>query len=643
MTPNCRSNSALVRLSSVKVGADFCHRAAFAVLLSVSLTLQAAPIRVAVSEFADYSVNLPVIPATIAVLEETFGKENVETRVYSVANLLAAAKTGQFDFMLTSAGAFRRLSIEGAGAVNLATVASSRAPNPNFADGSVFFALKDREDIREIADLRGRTVAANHKNGFSGWQTAMGEVLRRGFDPDTFFSDVHFKGHDMPQVVSAVLTGEVDAGIVRACFLEDIGADLSRFRILDPLAQDGRIDCVTSTALYPNWTFSTLPTTPPEVSRRVAAALLAMEPIENGLHWGIATDFRPIDRLFLDLKIGPYEYLRTFSFWRFVQEHSLAFAVLLTGILALLLHSVTVGALVRRRTAALERAMARERLLESESRDAQARYEAIQKAGIVGQMSSIIAHELRQPLASISMYAFGLLRRLENGTDSRDVTAGYLEKIGRETKRASDIVDQVRAYAKGNRVRTPQDLTRLLAAAVSEVEKSFRRENPDITFVRPHPEAGPVTAEVNALEIELIAVNLMKNSLDAMAQKPHKRVRLTLARRSGYADITVEDDGDPISDDLFTSIVKQSGRTTKEKGLGLGLSIIRSITEDMGGRVTFSRTHKGSLLVKVSLPLAESREGGSEPSTDQSADKSAEQSAGNPGDQPVHETPTPQS
>ena len=174
-TPNCRSNSAFVRLSSVKVGADFCRRAAFAVLLSFSLTLQAAPIRVAVSEFADYSVNLPVIPATIAVLEETFGKENVETHVYSVANLLAAAKTGQFDFMLTSPGAFSRLSIEGAGAVNLATVASARAPNPNFADDSVFFTLKDREDIREIADLRGRTVAANHKNGFSGWQTAMRE------------------------------------------------------------------------------------------------------------------------------------------------------------------------------------------------------------------------------------------------------------------------------------------------------------------------------------------------------------------------------------------------------------------------------------------------------------------------------------
>ncbi len=269
----------------------------------------ATPIRFGISEFAEHSVNEPIIPATVALLEKTFGKDNVSAVTYSVAELQQAAKTGAVDIILSSAGTYRRLSLEGAGVHSLASVASARVSDPNYADGSVFFARNDREDIRSIEDLRGKTVAANHRWAFSGWQTAMGELLEHGIVPDGFFGEVHFKGHDMPQVVSAVVNGEADAGIVRACFLEDMGINPSAFRILGERPRDGKIDCVRSTDLYPNWTISTLPSLSPEASRHLAAALFSMPMIENGLRWSIANDFRPIDLLFYKLKIGPYEYL----------------------------------------------------------------------------------------------------------------------------------------------------------------------------------------------------------------------------------------------------------------------------------------------------------------------------------------------
>lgn len=565
---------------------------------SASAGAEHAPVRIGISEFAEYSVNLPIIPATVAQLEKTLGKENVDVKTYSVANLQAAAKAGRLDIILSSAGTYRRLAIEGAGVRDLATVVSERAPNPNYADGSVFFVLKERADIRSIGDLRHRTVAANHRYGFSGWQTAMGELLRRGFPEDGFFGAVLFKGHDMPQVVEAVESGEADAGIVRACFLEDMGADLTKYRILDPRPSDGKINCVHSTDLYPNWTVSTLPSTPPEVSRRIAAALLSMPPGVNGLHWSVGTDFRSIDRLFLDLKIGPYEYLRKFSFARFVREYSLPFAVVLTFVLALILHSVTVSWLVRRRTAELEDALRREKALEAESRTARERFAAIQKAGIVGQMSGIIAHELRQPLASISMYSFGLLRRLENGTDERATTVNYLEKISEQTKRASDIVDQVRAYAKGNRERSAQNLAKLISAAAEEARKSLRLPSSVIRLTLPDED---LTAEANPLEIELIAVNLIRNAADAVADVVSPSISVTLTGSGDECRLTVSDIGPPVSDELFAAIVQQSARTTKEKGLGLGLSIIRSLTEDMGGHVVFSRSEGGGLAVAVIL------------------------------------------
>ena len=142
-----------------------------AILLSTVLTavVQATPIRFGISEFAERSVNEPIIPATVALLEQTFGKDNVSAVTYSVEALQQAAKAGDVDIILSSAGTYRRLSLEGAGVHSLASVASARVPDPNYADGSVFFTRKDRDDIRTIADLRGKTIAASHRWAFSGW------------------------------------------------------------------------------------------------------------------------------------------------------------------------------------------------------------------------------------------------------------------------------------------------------------------------------------------------------------------------------------------------------------------------------------------------------------------------------------------
>ncbi|MDL2060165.1 PhnD/SsuA/transferrin family substrate-binding protein [Mesosutterella sp. AGMB02718] len=339
------------------------------------LTAQAAPVRLGVSEFADLSVNAPILSATERLLSEALGEKNLEVRTYTVAGLQAAAKAGDVDIIISSAGTYRRLALEGAGLVNLASVASDRSPDPNYADGSVFFVKKERADLQHIADLRGKTVAANHAYGFSGWQIALGELRRRGFDETKFFGAVQFQGHEVRGVIEAVRSGRADAGIVRSCLLEDLKEAGREFRVLDPREGDARLACAHSTDLYPNWTVSILPGTPPEVSRRVAKALFFMPEIENGLRWSVATDFRAVDRLLLELKIGPYAYLREFSLRRFVTEHALPIGIGLCLLAALLLHSVTVGWLVRRRTSELEEALEREKRLERERALAASRLE----------------------------------------------------------------------------------------------------------------------------------------------------------------------------------------------------------------------------------------------------------------------------
>ena len=577
-------------------------RRLFAVLtlfLSVVSSSYAAdrPIRFGISTFAAHSVNLPIIPATETLLENLLGEENIVFETLPVEILSERVKQGAFDMTLTSAGAFRRMAIEGAGVRDLATAASRRVPNPNFAEGSVFFVRSD-SPIHTIEDLRGKSVAANHEKGFSGWQTALGELARRGFNPQHFFSREDFTNHDMAEVIRRVEDGRNDAGVVRTCFMEAMNLTLSRFRILGA-RDDGSIDCVHSTDLYPTWVIAAAPSLSPDLSRKIAAALFSMPPIGDEVRWSIATDFRGVDNLFRTLKIGPYEYLATFSFKRFIAHYWPGFAIALTLLIALILHSVTVGTLVRRRTRELEASLKRENELSQETVAAQNRFLALQKVGIVGQMSSIIAHELRQPLAAISMQAFGLMRRFENGTVTRDAALTALDKISHQTDRAGAIVDQVRAYAKGDRRRAPLEINRTVSDAVAEARKSFRNLGVPMEFT---PSPTPIYTTANPLEIELIVINLLKNAAEAVKMSGIAGVvRCRITGFPGSPAIEIENQGRPFTDAEWDSLLADSLVTSKRKGLGLGLSIVRSLTDDLGGRLTFTRPASGGLIVTVTL------------------------------------------
>ena len=573
--------------------------AVLALFLSVVSSSYAAdrPIRFGISTFAAHSVNLPIIPATETLLENLLGEENIVFETLPVETLSERVKQGAFDMTLTSAGAFRRMAIEGAGVRDLATAASRRVPNPNFAEGSVFFVRND-SPIQTIEDLRGKSVAANHEKGFSGWQTALGELARRGLNPQHFFSRADFTNHDMAEVIRRVEDGRNDAGVVRTCFMEAMNLTLSRFRILGA-RDDGSIDCVHSTDLYPNWVIAAAPSLSPDLSRKIAAALFSMPPIGDEVRWSIATDFRGVDNLFRTLKIGPYEYLATFSFKRFIAHYWPGFAIALTLLIALVLHSVTVGTLVRRRTRELEASLKRENELSQETVAAQNRFLALQKVGIVGQMSSIIAHELRQPLAAISMQAFGLMRRFENGTVTRDAALTALDKISHQTDRAGAIVDQVRAYAKGDRRRAPLEINRTVSDAVAEARKSFRNLGVPMEFT---PSPTPIYTTANPLEIELIVINLLKNAAEAVKISGIAGVvRCRITGFPGSPAIEIENQGRPFTDAEWDSLLADSLVTSKRKGLGLGLSIVRSLTDDLGGRLTFTRPAAGGLIVTVTL------------------------------------------
>ena len=118
-----------------------------------------------------------------AILNARVPQFRFETKFYRMDALQEAVRSEAVDLFLASSGFFWEMQLK-YGARDLATVVSERAPDPNRAEGTLFVTLKNRADIEAFKDLRGKRVTATGSNAFSGHHVGLGEIARRGEDPD---------------------------------------------------------------------------------------------------------------------------------------------------------------------------------------------------------------------------------------------------------------------------------------------------------------------------------------------------------------------------------------------------------------------------------------------------------------------------
>ena len=559
-------------------------------------------VKLLVTQFAKPNIHYPVVEDTIEIFRKTFGRGNFSARVYSGET----KDIGDADLVLSSAGTYGRML--GGGARDLATVVSSFAPDPNHAEGALFITLRKRADIDKFEDLKGKKATATGPNAFAGWHIALGEIASRSFNPDRFFSDLIPSGHDMTRELDLLRSGAADVAVVRTCFLEELanaGEDVSDIK---PIAVKPGIHpagCLSSTRLYPNWTIFATPRLSPQNARLATQALLSMLPGPHDLSWGIASDFSSVDNLYRAIRRGPYEYLRSWTWRRFWDEYKTYVLLLFFSIAGLAAHAARSSYLVRLRTAELKDALHREQESEKKARIASERMETLRRAGAVGQMSSIIAHELRQPLSAIVSYSQGLQRMLD--TDVRapaDVLLDGISSIRSQAERAEDIVGKVRSYAKGEapaRVRT--DLGQLCRKAVRTLNDA--RISPVKVAITTPAETYFIHAD--PMEIELAIQNLLRNALQAVANTANGEVSLILDSCEGSDDrrravISICDNG-PLQNDESFEKLNSILTSSKIKGLGLGLAIVRTIAENLGGRLKFARRRPNGLTALLILPL----------------------------------------
>ena len=254
-----------------------------------------------------------------------------------------------------------------------------------------------------------------------------------------------------------------------------------------------------------------------------------------------------------------------------------------------------------------ELAAAREREAADAARRAtmQAELARVARVTTMGEMAASIAHEINQPLAAIANNASASLRWLGQDPPNVKRARSVLERVVGDAGRASEVISSIRGMlAKGGQERVQLDVNDLIREVMTFVRADLRHHR--ITVRAELAEDLPRIAGVR-VQLQQVLLNLIANAVESMASVEQRaRVLTVRSQKTGDCDIvvTVEDTGSGI-DPADLERVFEPFFSTKPEGMGMGLSICRSILEAHGGRITASPARDGGSVFQVSVPCDE--------------------------------------
>ncbi|MGB8363687.1 MAG: PAS domain S-box protein [Rhizomicrobium sp.] len=220
----------------------------------------------------------------------------------------------------------------------------------------------------------------------------------------------------------------------------------------------------------------------------------------------------------------------------------------------------------------------------------------------MGQMTSALAHELNQPLTAISNYANAARRTLES-IDAPQATLAreMLEKASGQIVRAGEIIRRLREFIeKRESNHSREDINRVVSDSVALALVGAADANIKLN-VKLAQNIPPLF--IDKIQIEQVAVNLLRNAAEAMEESARRLLTVSTSMLDGeFIQVVVSDTGTGLSDEVNQRLF-QPFVTTKEKGMGMGLSICRSIVEAHGGRIWATPNEGGGTVFRFTLPL----------------------------------------
>jgi len=221
----------------------------------------------------------------------------------------------------------------------------------------------------------------------------------------------------------------------------------------------------------------------------------------------------------------------------------------------------------------------------------------------MGEMASSVAHELNQPLTAIVNYCNGMVSRVRNDAIVKDDLVAALEKTSKQAQRAGQIIHRIRSFVKRSEPqRQPARAQDIVEDAVELATIEIKRRN---VAIRTYVAQRLPTLQVDPILIEQVLLNLLKNAAEAIDNAnlppPRRHIELRVVPRhtpeeGGVIEFSVTDHGPGVKEEVMARLY-EAFFSTKPDGLGIGLSLCRSIIESHRGRIRAENLYNGESVV----------------------------------------------
>ncbi len=506
-------------------------------------------------------------------LNGSVGGERFRLQPLDLTQMREAVNRGSVQFVVTNPAQFVQLNSR----YHLRWLASLRAANGDRATGNIIgsvILVRRDSGITTPQALMGKTLGAIDPQAFGGYLTGYKALSDAGMRPDRDFH-LRFTGFPADALLYLLRERAIQAAIVPVCLLEK----MDREGLINPadfrplLQRPTSVPCVSSTPLYPNWSFAALPGLDNSLVDAVARALLTAPP-QSSFLWGAPASTSEVEALLRAVNQHPEQRRLWLDIKSWLIQHQTAVGLSLAVLALLIVNHIWIALLVRRRGRQLLHAGEQLRRQEQALENAR-------QLNVLGEMASGFAHELNQPLAAIRLYAQGCLIQLRK-TDAGHPLLGPLENIDRQAQRGGETIHNLRQWVQPTAEAIDQ--TRWRPAVVSETAERvwtllrLTQRYPDLKLF--NNVAPSLTLTLPPALLEQLLANLLLNAAQAGANA----VWLSAVQSERAIELHLQDN----AGGMTTAGLEQAFRpfnTTKAGGMGLGLAICRRLARYGGGEI----------------------------------------------------------
>ncbi len=231
------------------------------------------------------------------------------------------------------------------------------------------------------------------------------------------------------------------------------------------------------------------------------------------------------------------------------------------------------------------------------------------KVSSMGELASLLAHELAQPLTAINNFTVGCVRRLESGRYQQQELLSVMKEAAQQAERAGKIIHSIKDFVRKGKLHFETiDIHQVIKASVATVKREF-----DDVLVKTQVKFSHTSLYLDAdkIQIELVLLNLFRNAIEAMknnsSKHPKKLIILSQSSGNNAINVSVIDNGLGFPAEMADKVFEPCF-TTKPDSLGMGLAICNSIIEAHGGQLTAKSAPQSGACFEFILPITQKKD-----------------------------------